>query len=171
MLLKTVRGFTPQYGSECFIAENATLIGEVDMGSHCSVWYQAVVRGDVNSIQIGDRVNIQDGVVIHGTFEKSATTIGNDVSIGHNALVHGCTIEDKVLIGMGSIIMDDCVIGKGSIIAAGSVLPKKTIVPPGSVFAGVPARFLKPTSKALLEGEIERIASNYITYASWFTDE
>lgn len=171
MLLKTVRGFTPQYGSECFIAENATLIGEVDMGSHCSVWYQAVVRGDVNSIQIGDRVNIQDGVVIHGTFEKSATTIGNDVSIGHNALVHGCTIEDKVLIGMGSIIMDDCVIGKGSIIAAGSVLPKKTIVPPGSVYAGVPARFLKPTSKALLEGEIERIASNYITYASWFTDE
>lgn len=171
MLLKTVRGYTPKYGSECFIAENATLIGEVQMGSQCSVWYQAVVRGDVNRIQIGDRVNIQDGVVIHGTFEQSATTIGNDVSIGHNALVHGCTIEDKVLIGMGSIIMDDCVIGKGSVIAAGSVLPKKTIVPPGSVFAGVPARFLKPTSKELLEGEIERIAKNYITYASWFTEK
>ena len=145
MLLKTVRGFTPEYGSECFIAENATLIGEVRMGSQCSVWFQAVVRGDVNCIQIGDRVNIQDGVVIHGTFETAATTIGNDVSIGHNALVHGCTIEDKVLIGMGSIIMDHCVIGKGSVIAAGSVLPKNTQVPPGSVYAGVPAKLLKPT--------------------------
>lgn len=169
MLLKTVRGFTPEYGSECFIAENATLIGEVRMGSQCSVWFQAVVRGDVNRIQIGDRVNIQDGVVIHGTFETAATTIGNDVSIGHNALVHGCTIEDKVLIGMGSIIMDHCVIGKGSVIAAGSVLPKNTQVPPGSVYAGVPAKFLKPTSKELMEGEIERIARNYITYSSWFT--
>ena len=145
MLLKTVRGFTPEYGSECFIAENATLIGEVRMGSQCSVWFQSVVRGDVNRIQIGDRVNIQDGVIIHGTFETAATTIGNDVSIGHNALVHGCTIEDKVLIGMGSIIMDNCVIGKGSVIAAGSVLPKNTQVPPGSVYAGVPAKFFKPT--------------------------
>ena len=171
MLLKTVRGFTPEYGSECFIAENATLIGEVRMGSQCSVWFQSVVRGDVNRIQIGDRVNIQDGVIIHGTFETAATTIGNDVSIGHNALVHGCTIEDKVLIGMGSIIMDNCVIGKGSVIAAGSVLPKNTQVPPGSVYAGVPAKFFKPTSKELMEGEIERIARNYITYSSWFTQQ
>ena len=171
MLLKTVRGFTPEYGSECFIAENATLIGEVRMGSQCSVWFQSVFRGDVNRIQIGDRVNIQDGVIIHGTFETAATTIGNDVSIGHNALVHGCTIEDKVLIGMGSIIMDNCVIGKGSVIAAGSVLPKNTQVPPGSVYAGVPAKFFKPTSKELMEGEIERIARNYITYSSWFTQQ
>ena len=141
------------------------------MGEDCSVWFQAVIRGDVNSIRIGDRVNVQDGVVIHGTFEKSSTTIGDDVSIGHNALVHGCTIEDKVLIGMGSIVMDDCVIGTGSVIAAGSVLPKNTVVPRGSVYAGVPARFLKPTSKELLEEEIERIAKNYITYASWFSSE
>ncbi len=171
MLIKSVRGFHPEYGDSCFIADNATLIGDVLMGEDCSVWFQAVIRGDVNSIRIGDRVNVQDGVVIHGTFEKSSTTIGDDVSIGHNALVHGCTIEDKVLIGMGSIVMDDCVIGAGSVIAAGSVLPKNTVVPRGSVYAGVPARFLKPTSKELLEEEIERIAKNYITYASWFSSE
>lgn len=171
MLIKSVRGFHPEYGDSCFIADNATLIGDVIMGKDCSVWFQAVIRGDVNSIRIGDRVNVQDGVVIHGTFEKSSTIIGDDVSIGHNALVHGCTIEDKVLIGMGSIVMDDCVIGTGSVIAAGSVLPKNTVVPRGSVYAGVPARFLKPTSKELLEEEIERIAKNYITYASWFSSE
>ena len=140
MLIKSVRGFTPQYGKNCFFAENATLIGELIMGDDCSVWYQAVVRGDVNSITIGDRVNIQDGAVIHGTFEKSATTIGDDVSIGHNAIVHGCTIEDRVLVGMGSIIMDDSVVGSNSIIAAGSVLPKNTVVPESSVFAGIPAK-------------------------------
>ena len=171
MLIKSVRGFHPEYGDSCFIADNATLIGDVIMGKDCSVWFQAVIRGDVNSIRIGDRVNVQDGVVIHGTFEKSSTIIGDDVSIGHNALVHGCTIEDKVLIGMGSIVMDDCLIGTGSVIAAGSVLPKNTVVPRGSVYAGVPARFLKPTSKELLEEEIERIAKNYITYASWFSSE
>ena len=118
MLIKSVRGFTPQYGKNCFFAENATLIGELIMGDHCSVWYQAVVRADVNFISIGDRVNIQDGAVIHGTFEKSATSIGNEVSIGHNAIVHGCTIKDRVLVGMGSIIMDDSVVGSNSIIAA-----------------------------------------------------
>jgi len=124
MLIKTVRGFTPQFGKNCFFAENATLIGEVLMGDDCSIWYQAVVRGDVNRIVIGNRVNIQDGAVLHGTFEQSATTIGDDVSIGHNAIVHGCTIKDRVLVGMGSIIMDDSVVGSNSIIAAGSVLPK-----------------------------------------------
>lgn len=170
MFIKSVRGFTPQYGSECFLAENATLIGDVQMGNQCSVWYQAVIRGDVNAIRIGNRVNIQDGVVIHGTFEKAETSIGNDVSIGHNAIVHGCTIDDKVLIGMGSIIMDDCLIGSGSVIAAGSVVTKNTMVPPGSVYAGVPAKFIKPTSPELLEGEIERIAKNYIRYAAWFTE-
>ena len=168
MLIKSIRGFTPKYGKNCFFAENATLIGELIMGDHCSVWYQAVVRGDVNFITIGDRVNIQDGAVIHGTFEKSATTIGNDVSIGHNAIVHGCTIKDRVLVGMGSIIMDDSVVGTNSIIAAGSVLPKNTIVPEGSIFAGVPAKKIKEVSPELQKGEIERIAANYIHYASWF---
>lgn len=170
MLIKSVRGFTPRYGSECFMADNATLIGDVIMGDQCSVWFQAVIRGDVNAIRLGNRVNVQDGAVIHGTFEKSATHIGNDVSIGHNALVHGCTIEDNVLVGMGSIVMDGCVIGSGSVIAAGSVVPKNTMIPTGSVYAGVPAKYLKPTSKELLEGEIERIATNYVRYASWFKE-
>ena len=168
MLIKTVRGFTPQYGKNCFFTENATLIGEVFMGDDCSVWYQAVVRGDVNTISIGDRVNIQDGALIHGTFEHSSTTIGNDVSIGHNAIVHGCTINDRVLVGMGSIIMDDSIIGSNSIIAAGSLLLKNTKVTEGSVFAGVPAKKIKDVSPELQKGEIVRIASNYIKYASWF---
>ena len=149
MLIKSVRGFTPKYGKSCFFAENATLIGQVNMGEDCSVWFHAVLRGDVNSIIIGDRVNIQDGAVIHGTFEKSATTIGNDVSIGHNAIVHGCTIEDRVLVGMGSVIMDDCVVGSNSVIAAGSVLPKNTFVPKGTVFAG------------FLPKKLKRLAWNY----------
>ena len=168
MLIKSVRGFTPQYGKNCFFAENATLIGDIIMGDDCSVWYQAVVRGDVNSILMGNRINIQDGAVIHGTYERSATIIGDDVSIGHNAIVHGCTIKDRVLIGMGSIIMDDSVVGSNSIIAAGSVLPKNTIVPEGSVYAGIPAKKIKEISPELQKGEIERIAANYIQYASWF---
>ena len=168
MLIKSVRGFTPQYGKNCFFAENATLIGELIMGNDCSVWYQAVVRGDVNSITIGNRVNIQDGAVIHGTYEQSATKIGDDVSIGHNAIVHGCTIKERVLIGMGSIIMDNCVVGSNSIVAAGSVLPKNTIVPEGTVFAGIPAKKIKDISPELEQGEIERVAANYIKYASWF---
>ena len=168
MLIKSVRGFTPQYGKNCFFAENATLIGELIMGNDCSVWYQAVVRGDVNSITIRNRVNIQDGAVIHGTYEQSATKIGDDVSIGHNAIVHGCTIKERVLIGMGSIIMDNCVVGSNSIVAAGSVLPKNTIVPEGTVFAGIPAKKIKDISPELEQGEIERIAANYIKYASWF---
>ncbi len=168
MLIKSVRGKSPQYGKNCFFAENATLIGELIMGDDCSVWYQAVVRGDVNSIIIGNRVNIQDGAVIHGTFEQSATFIGDDVSIGHNAIVHGCTIRDRVLVGMGSIIMDGSIVGSNSIIAAGSVLPKNTIVPEGSIFAGIPAKKIKDVSPELQKGEIERIAANYIQYASWF---
>lgn len=168
MLIKSVRGFTPQYGKNCFIADNATLVGELIMGDYCSVWFQAVLRGDVNRITIGDRVNIQDGAIIHGTFEQSATSIGNDVSIGHNAIIHGCSIEDKVLVGMGSIIMDDSIVGRNSIIAAGSVLPKKTIVSQGSVFAGIPAKKIKEVSPELSKEEIERISTNYIQYASWF---
>ena len=168
MLIKSVRGLTPKYGIDCFFAENSTIIGEVIMGDNCSVWYQAVIRGDVNSINISNRVNIQDGAIIHGTYEQSATKIGNDVSIGHNAIIHGCTIKDRVLVGMGSIIMDDSVIESNSIIAAGSVLPKNTIVPAGSVFAGVPAKKIKEIDQDLQKKEIERIAKNYLTYASWF---
>ena len=168
MLIKSVRGFTPKYGIDCFFAENSSIIGEVIMGDNCSVWYQAVIRGDVNFIEIGNRVNIQDGAIIHGTYEQSGTKIGNDVSIGHNAIIHGCTIKDSVLIGMGSIIMDNSVVESKSIIAAGSVLPKNTIVPEGSVFAGVPAKKIKEIDPGLQKGEIERVANNYLTYASWF---
>ena len=168
MLLKTVREKTPTYGSNCFFAENATLIGDVVLGNDCSVWYQAVVRGDVHSIRIGNRVNIQDGAVVHATYQKSPTQIGNNVSVGHNAIVHGCTIHDNVLIGMGAIVMDDCVVESNSIIAAGAVVPQGTRVPTGTVFGGVPARKIKEVSQDLLKGEIHRIANNYLHYADWF---
>jgi len=168
MLLKSVRGFTPKYGKDCFFAENATIIGQVIMGDNCSVWFQAVIRGDVNAIIIGNRVNIQDGAVIHGTYKRSFTKIGNDVSIGHNSIIHGCSIKDSVLVGMGSIIMDDSIIESNSIIAAGSVLTKNTFVPEGTVFAGIPAKKIKEIDLNLKKGEIERIATNYITYSSWF---
>lgn len=167
-LIKEVRGFKPQIGEDAYIAENATIIGEVTCGSQCSFWFNAVVRGDVNFIKIGNKVNVQDGAVIHGTFEKSPTTIGDNVSIGHQAMVHGCTIHNNVLVGMGAIIMDDCVIGENSIIAAGAVLTAKTIVEPGSVYAGVPAKKVKDVDQNLIEGEINRIANNYIKYASWY---
>lgn len=168
MLIKTVRGFTPQWGSDCFVAENATLIGDLIMGDHCSVWYQAVIRADVNAIRIGNRVNIQDGAVIHATYEKAATIIGDDVSIGHNAIVHGCTLKDSVLVGMGSIVMDNCIVESNSIIAAGSVVTQNTHVPEGTIFAGIPARKIKDIDPKLQKGEIERIAKNYLMYSSWF---
>jgi len=170
MLIKNVRGFSPSYGSNCFFAENASLIGDVVLGDEVSVWYQAVIRGDVNAIRIGNRVNIQDGVVIHGTYESAATQIGNNVSVGHNAIVHGCTIHDNVLIGMSSIVMDHCVVGSNSIIAAGAVVPPNTVVPEGSVFAGVPAKKIKEIDPHLQQNEIERIAKNYLLYASWFKE-
>jgi carbonic anhydrase/acetyltransferase-like protein (isoleucine patch superfamily) len=170
MILREVRGHSPKFGNDCFIAENATIVGEVEMGNQCSIWFNAVVRGDVHYIRIGNKVNIQDGAVIHATFEKSPTQIGNNVSIGHNAIVHGCTIHDNVLIGMGAIIMDDCVIESNSIIAAGAVVTKNTVVPSGTVFGGMPAKKIKEVSKELLEGEINRIANNYIQYASWFKE-
>ena len=168
MLIKTVRGFTPQWGSDCFVAENATLIGDLIMGDQCSVWYQAVIRADVNAIRIGNRVNIQDGAVIHATYEKAATIIGDDVSIGHNAIVHGCTLKDSVLVGMGSIVMDNCIVESNSIIAAGSVVTQNTHVPEGTIFAGIPARKIKDIDPKLQKGEIERIAKNYLMYSSWF---
>ena len=170
-LIRTVRGFTPQIGEECFLAETAVIIGEVMMGRKCSVWYNAVVRGDVNSITIGDYSNIQDGAVIHGTYERAKTTIGSHVSIGHNALVHGCTLEDYVLVGMGAIVMDDSVIGKGSFIAAGAVVLQGTRVEPGMLYAGVPAKPVRPVDEKLRH-IIERTAMNYPKYADWFrTDQ
>jgi carbonic anhydrase/acetyltransferase-like protein (isoleucine patch superfamily) len=168
MLIKTVRDFTPQWGSDCFIAENATLIGDLVMGNQCSVWYQAVIRGDVNSIRIGNRVNIQDGAVIHATYEKTKTIIGNDVSIGHNAIVHGCILKDNVLVGMGSIVMDKCIVESNSIIAAGSVITQNTHVPAGTIYAGIPARKIKDIDPDLQKEEIERIAKNYLMYSGWF---
>ena len=170
MLIKSVRGFTPIYGLDCFFAENSTIIGDVVIGDEVSVWYQAVIRGDVNSIRIGNRVNIQDGAVIHCTYERASTNIGDNVSIGHNAIVHGCKVQNNVLIGMGSIIMDDCEIGNNSIIAAGAVLTQNTVVPQGSIFAGTPARKIKEIDLNLQKNEIERISKNYIHYASWFKE-
>lgn len=167
-LIKPVKGIYPKIPEDCFVAENATIVGDVKLGKGCSVWFQTVIRGDVHSITIGNEVNIQDGAVIHATYKVSPTIIGNCVSIGHNAIVHGCTIHDHVLIGMGSIIMDDCIIESNSIIAAGAVVTKGTHVPSGSVFAGIPARKIKEVSQDLQKGEIERIAKNYSMYASWF---
>ncbi|MCW3120679.1 MAG: Carbonic anhydrase/acetyltransferase isoleucine patch superfamily-like protein [Flavipsychrobacter sp.] len=165
-----VRGFTPQIPATCFVAPNATIVGDVIMGEECSIWFNAVVRGDVNSIRIGNKVNIQDGACLHCTYEKTKLSIGNNVSIGHNALVHGCTVGDNVLIGMGSIVMDNVVVGENSIIAAGAVVLEGTQVPPGSIYAGVPAKKVKDISPELLKGEVERIANNYLMYSSWFRD-
>lgn len=167
-MIKTINGKTPVIGNDCFIAENATIVGEVSMGDQCSVWFNAVLRGDVHFIKMGDKVNVQDGAVIHCTYQKSPTTIGDNVSIGHNAIVHGCTIEANVLIGMGSIVMDDCVVESNSIIAAGAVVTKGTHVPSGSIFAGMPAKKIKDISPELTSNEIDRIANNYVKYSSWF---
>lgn len=168
MVILPVNGKSPEIPESCYIAPNATIVGEVSMGENCSVWFSAVIRGDVHYIKMGDKVNVQDGAVLHATYKKSPTNIGNNVSIGHNAIVHGCTIHDNVLIGMGSIIMDDCVVESNSIIAAGAVLTKNTHVPAGTIFAGVPAKKVKDVSPEMLEGEINRIANNYVTYSSWF---
>jgi len=170
-IIKSVNGKAPVIPEDCYVAENATIVGEVTLGANCSVWFNAVVRGDVHYIKIGNNVNIQDGAVIHATYQKAPTTIGNNVSIGHNAIVHGCTIHDNVLIGMGSIVMDHCVIESNSIIAAGAVVTQNTRVESGSIYAGVPAKKVKDISKELINGEINRIADNYIKYASWFKDE
>ena len=167
-MILDVRGITPVIGTDCFIAENATIAGEVIMGDQCSIWFNAVIRGDVHYIKMGNKVNVQDGAVIHCTYQTSPTEIGNNVSIGHNAIVHGCTIHDDVLVGMGSIIMDDCVVESNSIIAAGAVLTKGTHVTAGSVYAGMPARKIKDIDPSLSDGEIKRIANNYILYSSWF---
>lgn len=168
MIIKELNGLKPEFGDGCFIAENAVIVGDVIMGHQCSIWYNAVIRGDVHYIRMGNKVNVQDGAIIHATYKVSPTNIGNNVSIGHNAIVHGCTIHDHVLIGMGAIIMDDCIIESNSIIAAGAVVTKNTIVKSGSIFGGVPAKKIKDISEELILGEIDRIANNYVKYAGWY---
>jgi carbonic anhydrase/acetyltransferase-like protein (isoleucine patch superfamily) len=158
----------PQFGRNCFIAPNATIVGDVVMGDDCSIWFNAVVRGDVNFIRIGDKVNVQDGACIHCTFKRSGTTIGNNVSIGHNAIVHGCILHDDVLVGMGAIIMDEAVVESNTIIAAGAVVLEGTVCEKGSIYAGVPAKKIKAIPQQMINGEIHRIASNYVNYADWF---
>ena len=170
-LIKACRGFVPEQGDDCWFAENATIVGDVKMGNQCSVWFNAVIRGDVNSIRMGNKVNVQDGAVIHCTYEKTKTTLGNNVSIGHNALVHGCTVEDNVLIGMGSIVMDNCYIEANCIIAAGAVLLEGTRAESWSIYAGIPAKKVKTLSPELFEGEVQRIANNYVMYSGWFKED
>jgi len=170
-LIKTILNKTPKFGAEAYLAENATIIGDLTCGDNCSFWFQSVVRADVNSIKMGNKVNVQDGAIVHCTYLKHPTVIGNNVSIGHKAIVHGCTIEDNVLIGMGAIVMDACVIGSGSIIAAGSVVTQGTIVEAGTIYAGIPAKKIKTLDKNLFEGEVMRIADNYVKYSSWYQEK
>ena len=169
-IIKPVNGKSPQIPEDCYVAENATIVGDVSIGSNCSIWFNAVLRGDVHYIKLGNKVNVQDGAVVHCTYQKYPTNIGNNVSIGHNAIVHGCTIHDNVLIGMGSIVMDNCVVHSNSIIAAGAVVTQNTVVESGSIYAGVPAKKVKDISEELICGEIDRIANNYIKYSSWFKE-
>lgn len=170
-IIKSIRGFTPVFGNDCFLADTAVVIGDVVMGNFCSIWFNAIVRGDVHSIRMGNKVNIQDGAVIHCTYQKAPVFIGNNVSIAHNAVVHGCTIHDNVLIGMGAIIMDHAVIESNSIIAAGALVLENTVVESGSIYAGVPAKKVKSINKELLVGQVNRIADSYIMYAGWYKEE
>lgn len=166
-LILPVKGINPKFGTDCFIAPNATVVGEVEIGNNCSIWFNAVVRGDVNKITIGDESNIQDGVVIHATYLKAATTIGNRVNVGHNAIVHGCTVKNNVLIGMGAIVMDNAVINEYCIIAAGAVVLENTHCESGYIYAGTPAKKIKPISSAQ-RALLDKLPDNYIMYASWF---
>jgi carbonic anhydrase/acetyltransferase-like protein (isoleucine patch superfamily) len=167
-LIKSVRGFDPVFGKNCYLAENATIIGDVIMGDDCSVWFGAVLRGDVNSIRIGNRVNIQDNSTIHTTFEDSIAEIGDDVTIGHNVVVHGATIHNNALIGIGSVLLDHAVVHSNTIVAAGSVVLEKSILEPNSLYAGIPAKRIKTINPERLEKMIKGIASNYLDYAKWY---
>jgi len=167
-IIKPLRGFTPQFGKDCFLADTAVVVGDVIMGDSCSIWFNAVIRGDVHSIRMGNKVNVQDGAIIHATYQKAPTQIGNNVSIAHNAVVHGCTIHDNVLVGMGAIIMDHAIINSNSIIAAGALVLENTIVESGSIYAGVPAKKVRDIDEKLVVGQINRIADSYIMYASWY---
>ena len=167
-IIKSVRGFTPIYGKNCYFADNAVIIGDVVMGDDCSIWFNTVLRGDVNSIRIGNKVNIQDGSVLHTLYQKSVVEIGDNVSVGHNVVIHGAKICDNVLLGINSVILDHAVIGDNSIIAAGAVVLSGTIVEPGSLYAGMPAKKVKDVSPEQTRDMIERIANNYIMYAGWY---
>lgn len=169
-ILRPVQDKHPKIPDDCYIAENATIVGDVTMGRLCSIWFNAVIRGDVHYIKMGDMVNVQDGAVIHCTYQRYPTIIGHNVSIGHNAVVHGCTIHDNVLIGMGAIVMDNCTVHSNSIIAAGAVVTQNTVVKSGSIYAGVPAKKVKDIGLELISGEIERIANNYVQYAAWYKE-
>jgi len=167
-IIKSVRGFTPEIGNNCFLAENSSIIGDVKIGNNCSFWFNSVVRGDVNSIRIGNKVNIQDGAILHCSFEKSKIHLGNNVSIGHNVIIHGATLHDNVLVGMGAIIMDHAVIGENSIIAAGALILENTVVESGSIYGGVPAKKIKSIEQDQVKQMIEKIANNYLMYAKWY---
>lgn len=169
-VILTVKGIMPIFGNDCYIAPNATIVGDVVMGDNCSIWFNAVLRGDVNIIRMGNKVNVQDGAIIHCTYKKAGTIIGNNVSIGHNAIVHGCVIKDNVLVGMGAIVMDNALIGNNCIIAAGAVVLENTQIEPGSIYAGIPAKKVKEISPEMISGEIDRIANNYVMYSRWFKD-
>lgn len=170
-LIKKVRGFTPQMGKDCFLADNAAIIGDVIMGDECSIWFSTVLRGDVNSIRIGNRVNIQDGSVLHTLYEKSTIEIGNDVSIGHNVTIHGATIKDGALVGMGSVILDHAVVGEGAIVAAGAVVLSKTVIKPGELWGGAPAKFIKMVDPQQSKEINQKIAHNYLMYSRWYSEE
>ena len=169
-LIKSVNGVGPKFGNNCYLAENATVVGDVEMGDDCSVWFTAVVRGDVNWIRMGNKVNIQDGAIIHCTYKKFPTLLGNNVSIGHRAIVHGCTIHDNVLVGMGAIVMDNVIVESNVLIAAGAVVLENSVLESGYIYAGVPAKKVKPLSIELFKDSIERIANNYVMYSSWFKE-
>jgi len=169
-LIKSVRGFDPIFGKNCYLAENATIIGDVIIGDECSIWFNTVLRGDVNSIRIGNRVNIQDGSVLHTLFQKSTIKIGNNVSIGHNVTIHGATLKNDVLIGIGATVLDHAIINENSIIAANSLVLSNTIVEPNSVYAGVPAKKIKSIEPNQSKEMIEKIANNYLMYAGWYKD-
>ena len=169
-LIKSVNGVSPKFGNNCYLAENATVVGDVEMGDDCSVWFTAVVRGDVNWIRMGNKVNIQDGAIIHCTYKKFPTLLGNNVSLGHRAIVHGCTIHDNVLVGMGAIVMDNVVVESNVLIAAGAVVLENSVLESGYIYAGVPAKKVKPLSIELFKDSIERIANNYVMYSSWFKE-
>jgi carbonic anhydrase/acetyltransferase-like protein (isoleucine patch superfamily) len=170
-IIKTVRGFTPKIGNNVFLADNAVVVGDVEIGDDSSVWYSAVLRGDVNTIKIGSKVNIQDGAVLHTLYQKSTIEIGNNVSIGHNVCIHGAKIEDNVLIGIGATVLDHAVIGSNSIIAANSLVLTGTIVEPGSIYAGVPAKKVKDVEPHQTREMINKIADNYLMYASWYKEK
>lgn len=170
-LIKKVRGFTPQMGKDCFLADNAAIIGDVIMGDECSIWFGTVLRGDVNSIRIGNRVNIQDGSVLHTLYKKSTIEIGNDVSIGHNVTIHGATIKDGALVGMGSVILDHAVVGEGAIVAAGAVVLSKTVIKPGELWGGAPAKFIKMVDPQQSKEINQKIAHNYLMYSRWYSEE